>query len=59
MCWTIRPCPEPHYFSFLQTRHFCKAAATSAHHRLILGFLLTPSLRFVGLFQFPTNQAFW
>ena len=45
MCSTIRPCPGASYFSLLQTRHFWKALMSSSHQKLILGYLLSPSLR--------------
>ena len=48
MCSTIRPRARAHFFGFLQTRHFCKAPTSSSHHKLISGYLLTPSLRLGG-----------
>ena len=38
MCSTNSPCPRAHYFSFLQTKHFCKAPISSSHQKFILGY---------------------
>ena len=37
MCSTIRPLPGAHYFSFLQTRHFWKAATSGSPQNFIFG----------------------
>ena len=45
MCSTNSPCPSAYCFSFLQTKHFCKAPTRSSHRKLILGYLLIAGLR--------------
>ena len=48
MCSQVRPRPGAHSFSFLQLWHFWKAPLASSHRNFILGYLLTPALRFGG-----------
>ena len=48
MCSPIHPRPGAQYFSFLHTKHFCKAPTSRPHEKLILRYLLTPAQRCRG-----------